>query len=169
MLSKKIQKAFNEQMTFELYSGYVYMSMAAWFRTQSLDGFAAWMEANAQEEVTHAMKFYTYLYDRLSSAEFGAIDKPKNSWKSAAEAVKEAFDHEKEVTRRIHELVDLAHKENDHAAHSFLEWFVDEQVEEEKTVDEVYSRMELVGDFKPGLFFLDRELAGKTGGQQGQQ
>ena len=162
MLSKKLQKGFNEQMTFELYSAYIYMAMAAWFRTQNLDGFAGWMEHHAQEEVTHAMKFYNYLYDRLSSAEFGAIDKPQAVWKSPVDAVKDAFDHEREVTRRINELVDMAHKENDHAAHSFLEWFVEEQVEEEKVVDDVYSRMQLVGDFKPGLFFLDRELAGEA-------
>ncbi|MCB2197901.1 ferritin [bacterium] len=165
MLSKKIQKAFNEQMTFELYSGYIYMSMAAWFRTQNLDGFAAWMENHAREEVTHGMKFYTYLYDRLSSAEFGAIAKPKTTWKSPIEAVKQAFDHEQEVTRRIHELVELAENEKDHASVSFLQWFVDEQVEEEQVVDEIYSRMQLVGDFKPGLFFLDRELASSGASQ----
>jgi len=166
MLSKKLQTAINDQMTFELYSGYIYMAMGAWFRTQNLDGFAAWMENHAREEVGHAMKFYTYLYDRLSSAEFGAIDKPKATWKSPMDAVKAAFEHEREVTRRIHDLVNLAHKEGDHAAHSFLEWFVEEQVEEEKVVDEVMSRMQLVGDFKPGLFFLDRELAGQAASGQ---
>lgn len=159
MLSKKLQKAFNEQMTFELYSAYVYMAQAAWFHTQNLDGFAGWLEHHAQEEVQHAMKFYNFVNDRLSSAEFGAIDKPQATWKSPADAIKAAFDHEKEVTKRIHALVDLAGKEGDHASESFLQWFVDEQVEEEKIVDELYSRMELVGDFKPGLFFLDRELA----------
>ena len=162
MLSKKMQKAINEQMTFELYSGYIYMAMGAWFRAQNLDGFAGWMEHHAQEEVVHAMKFYTYLYDRLSSAEFGAIEKPQTSWKDAADAVNDAFKHEQEVTKRIHGLVDLAVKENDTASSTFLQWFVTEQVEEEKVVDAVAQRIKMIGDFQPGIFMLDRELASQA-------
>ncbi|MBS1262667.1 MAG: putative bacterial non-heme ferritin [Calditrichaeota bacterium] len=162
-LSKKMRDALNQQMTFELESAYAYMAMSAWFKTENLDGLAAFMATHAQEEVEHAMKFYDFLYERLSSAEFGAIGKPKGSFKNPLEVIETAFEHEQKVTRAIHQLVDLARAENDKASENFLQWFVEEQVEEESVIDNLLQRLKLVGDFKPGLFFLDRELAAEGG------
>lgn len=164
MLSKEMQKALNDQMTFELYSAYVYLAMASYMHDENLEGMASWMEAQAQEEVGHAMKFYHYLIDRRSHAEFGALDKPKPSYSSPLEAFETAFKHEQEVTKRIHNIVKLAQKENDYPTESFLTWFVDEQVEEESTTDEVVQRLRQIGDFQPGLFFYDRELGQRGGG-----
>lgn len=164
MLSDKLHKALNDQMTYELNSAYIYMGMAAYFHEEGLEGMAGWMEAQAQEEVQHAMKFYSYIQERMAVVEWGALDKPANSYDSALAAFEKSLEHEKSVTKRIHDLVDLSQAEKDHATASFLQWFVDEQVEEESSVDAVIQRLEQVGDFKPGLYFLDRELGARSAG-----
>lgn len=167
MISEKLHKALNDQMTYELNSAYIYMGMAAYFHEENLEGMASWMEAQAQEEVQHAMKFYSYIQERMAVVEWGALDKPANSYGSAVDAFKASLKHEQSVTKRIHELLELAQSEKDHPTVSFLQWFVDEQVEEESSVDAVIQRLEQVGDFRPGLYFLDRELgaARSAGGE----
>ncbi|HDS02022.1 MAG TPA: ferritin [candidate division Zixibacteria bacterium] len=164
MLSDNMKKALNDQINAELYSAYIYLSMAAYFEDANFPGMATWMKAQAQEEVGHAMKFYAYVFDRDSKVELKAIDGPQTEWKSPLDAFETAYNHEKHVTDLIHKLVELANKENDHATRSFLNWFIDEQVEEEASTKAIVDRLKFIGDGKPGLFMLDRELAGRGSG-----
>lgn len=161
MLSKKIEKAFNEQLNAELASGYVYLSLAAYFESRNLEGFAGWMKAQAQEEVGHAMKFYEYINSRGGRVLLTRIDGPETDWKSPLDGFTAAFEHEKMITGRIDDLVDLANKESDHASHQFLMWFVAEQVEEEDSVGRVVEKLRLVGDSPSGLYIMDRELGAR--------
>jgi ferritin len=161
MLSKKIEKAFNEQLNAELASAYVYLSLAAYFESRNLEGFAGWMKAQAQEEVGHAMKFYEYINTRGGRVLLTRIDGPETDWKSPLDGFTAAFEHEKMITGRIDDLVDLANKEADHASHQFLMWFVAEQVEEEDSVGRVVEKLKLIGDTPSGLYIMDRELGAR--------
>jgi ferritin len=164
MLSKKTEKALNEQLNAELASSYVYLSLAAYFESKNLDGFAHWMKQQAQEELTHAMKFYGYINSRGGRVLLGKIDEPKTEWKSPLDGFAAAYEHEKMITGRIDKLVGLADKEGDNASHGFLMWFVSEQVEEEDNVGRIVEKLKLVGDSPNGLFMMDRELAGRGRG-----
>jgi ferritin len=170
MLSKKMQTALNDQINAELYSSYLYLSMAAYFEDQNLLGFANWMHMQSREENIHAMKFYTFVNDRRGRVLLQPIDGPQTEWKSALSVFEQSLEHEQHVTSLINKLVDLAIKESDHATNSFLKWFLDEQVEEESNVDKVIQDLQRVGDNAQGLFLLDRELAGRSaegGGAEG--
>ncbi len=162
MISKTLEKAINEQINKELFSEYLYTSMQAWFAHENLDGMANWMKAQSQEEHFHAMKFFAYLIERGGKVELGAIDKPEVDFGNPLKAFKAALEHEQFITRSINELMDIAIAENDHASKSFLEWYVDEQVEEESNVDSVVHQLEMVGDHMHGIFMLDRELGTRT-------
>ena len=146
MISKKMEKAFNDQIQAELYSAYLYMAMSAYFTSQNLDGFAQWMRIQTQEEVSHAMKMYDYLFERDGRAVLLPIDAPQKEWKSPLDAFQAAYKHEQLVTKRIHDMVNLALAEKDHAAHNFLQWFVNEQVEEEASVKAIIQQLKLIGD-----------------------
>lgn len=156
MLGEKMQAALNRQVNAELYSGYLYLSMAANFERQGLKGAAQWMRAQAKEELLHAMKFYEFIVDRGGVVTLDAVEKPPTTWESALAAFQDAYEHETKVTAMINALVELAIEEKDHATNSFLQWFVDEQVEEEASVDEVVQKLKLAGN--AGLFMVDREL-----------
>lgn len=158
MLSKKIEKAFNEQLNAELNSSYVYLSLAAYFEGENLGGMAHWMKKQAQEEVEHAMKFFGYINSRGGRIQLSKIDTPKAEWPSPLDGFKTALDHERMITGRINDLVALADKEADHASHQFLMWFVAEQVEEEDSVGSVVDKLKLVGDSPNGLFMMDHAL-----------
>ncbi len=158
MLKKKILKALNEQINAEMYSSYLYLSMESYFQSVSLGGFAAWMRAQVQEELMHAMKFYDFVNERGGRVTLGAIGKPERDWESPLAAFQHILRHEQLVTSLINDLVDLAAREKDHATGIFLQWFVTEQVEEEATVGEIVNRLELIGNDSSGLFFLDAEL-----------
>jgi ferritin len=160
-LTSKMRDALNTQMTFELQSAYEYFAMSAWYKSQNLEGFAGFMQTHGTEEMGHAQKIYNYVFERLATPEFGALAKPKAEYESPIDAMQTAFGHELEVTRRVHALVDLARDEKDKATEGFLQWFVQEQVEEEALVDEIISQLKQVGDFAPGLFFLDREMSSR--------
>jgi ferritin len=162
MLSKKMDKALNDQIKWELYSSYLYLSMAAYFADLGLGGFAHWMRMQAQEEEFHAMKFYDYVLERGGRVVLQGIDAPPSEWKSPLDAFEETLKHEEHVTSLINDLVDLAIKEKDHATNIFLQWFVTEQVEEEDSVNEVLSKLKLVGDGGEGLFMLDKELSARV-------
>ncbi|MFZ0430597.1 MAG: ferritin [Acidobacteriota bacterium] len=164
MLSKKIEKAFNEQLNAELNSSYVYLALATYFAEKNLDGFAHWMKVQAKEEVEHAMKFYGYIISRGGRVVLGKIDAPKSDWPSPLEGFKTALDHERMITGRINDLVALAGKEDDHASHQFLMWFVAEQVEEEDSVGRVVERLKLVGDSPNGLLMMDHTLGQRARG-----
>ncbi len=161
MLTKKIEKALNEQLNAELASSYVYLSLAAYFESKNLEGFANWMKQQAQEEVIHAMKFYGYINSRSGRVILTRIEDPQTEWKSPLDGFIAAEEHERMITGRIDKLVELANKESDHATHGFLMWFVTEQVEEEDSVGRIVEKLKLIGDSPSGLFMMDRELAGR--------
>jgi ferritin len=158
MIGKKMEKALNDQINAELYSAYLYLSMVAYFESENLPGFATWMRAQTQEEVMHAMKMYDYLNERGGRVILKAIDEPPAKWKSPLAAFEAAYKHEQLVTGRINDLVDLAIKEKDHAANAFLQWFVNEQVEEETSADAVVQQLKMADGAAGALFMIDREM-----------
>lgn len=158
MISKKMEKALNEQINEESFSAYLYMSMSAYFKAQNLQGFAHWMEIQAQEEFIHAKKFYDYIIQRGGKVVLAKIEAPANEWASPLEVFEAALKHEQHITSRINGLVDLSIKEKDHAAGIFLHWFVNEQVEEEENAGGVVDQLKLVAESKSAIFMLDREL-----------
>ena len=157
MLTKKMEEAFNEQIKWEFYSGYIYLSMMAWFEDKGLGGCAAWMKAQYQEEMFHAMKMFDYVNEQGNRVILRAIDAPPAEWDSPLAAFEHALEHERLVTGRINALVDLALEERDHASAHFLQWFVAEQVEEESSVGDAVNKMKLVAD-GGALYMLDKEL-----------
>jgi len=159
MLSPAVQEAMNEQINAELYSAYLYLSMAADFEAANLRGMAHWMQLQAKEEVGHALKFFKHIFERGGRVTLTAIAAPPAKWESAQAAFEAAYKHECHVTSLINELVDLAGAENDHASAVFLQWFVNEQVEEEANASEILHQLKMIGDSKQGLFMLDRHLA----------
>jgi len=162
MLKKGLEKALNSQLNAELYSAYLYLSMSAYFQSVNLGGFANRMRVQAQEELTHAMKFYDFINERGGRVALGAVKNPPPDWKSPLAAFEAAYEHEQKVTGLINSLVDMAIKEKDHATNIFLQWFVTEQVEEEDNANEVVQKIKLTGDAPGGLFMLDRELGQRT-------
>jgi len=162
MLSKTMQDALNDQINAEYYSSYLYLSMAAWADSANLKGFANWFRVQVQEEMVHVMKFFQYVLDRRGVVKLAAIAGPPTQWASPLAAFEATLAHEQHVTGRINKLADLAIKENDHASHAILEWFVDEQVEEEATADLILQQLKLAGDAPAALFILDRELGART-------
>jgi ferritin len=159
MISPKIEKALNEQINAEMFSAYLYLAMVAYFQDKNLGGFANWMTVQNQEETFHAMKFFRYVSERGGRVTLDAIEKPQFEWESPLAAMEAAQKHEAYITGRINSLVDLAIKEKDHATASFLGWFVDEQVEEEDSVNEVVQKLRLLGSDGGGLFMMDRDMA----------
>ena len=158
MLNKKIEAAFNEQMNAEMYSSYLYLSMSAYFESTGMAGFANWMRIQAQEEMVHALKFFDHINERGGRVTLKAIDGPETDWASAAAAFEHVYEHEQKVTGLINDLMNLSIEEKDHASRSFLQWFVDEQVEEEDSASTVLDRLKLLGDSGDGLFMMDREM-----------
>jgi ferritin len=159
MINDKMQTALNKQINAELYSAYLYISMSAQFQAMNLKGFANWMRVQSLEEFTHADKFYNFLIDRGGRAILNSIEGPPTKWASPLAIFQDAYKHEQKVTGLINALVNLAIKEKDHAAHSFLQWFVNEQVEEEANADSIAQQLKLIGKNGQGLLMLDRELA----------
>ncbi|HAU36701.1 MAG TPA: ferritin [Phycisphaerales bacterium] len=158
MLSKKMEAALNDQINAEAGSAYLYWSMAAYFHANNLSGFANWMTVQAKEEMVHADKFYQFIVDRGGTVQLKAIKAPEVEWASPLAAFKAAYKHEQYITGRINNLVDQAAAEKDHAAAAMLQWFVTEQVEEEKSADEIVQMLSMAGDAKGALFMIDREL-----------
>ena len=149
MLSKAMQDAINEQIKNELYSAYLYPSMSAYCESINLPGFAHWMRVQHGEETGHAMKFYDYVFDRGGRVVLQAIEKPPVEYKSVQDVFKETLEHERKVTAMIYNLCSLAAKENDYATTEMLQWFVKEQVEEEKSAAQIIEQLKLTDDQKP--------------------
>jgi len=158
MISKKMEEALNEQVNAELYSAYLYLSMESYFKSLNLNGFANWMRMQTQEEVVHAMKIYDFVNERGGRVALKAIEGPQTEWDSPLAVFEAVYAHEQKVTSLINDLVDLALKEKDHATNSFLQWFVNEQVEEESSADEVVQQLKMMENAPGGMFMLDREL-----------
>lgn len=162
MISKKIENALNDQLNKEMYSSYLYLSMAAYFENKNLNGMANWMKIQAQEEYEHAMKFYDFILKLGGKVKLATIEAPQTEWKSPKEVFGNSLKHEQFVSKSIHKLLDLAIEESHHPTKSFLQWFVDEQVEEEDTVQQIVENFNLIGEDKGGLFMLDRELGSRA-------
>lgn len=162
MLSPKMQEAFNEQIKNEFYSAYVYLSMAAFFETANLPGLATWMRTQAREESMHAMKIFEHLLDRNATVQLRSIPQPPVKFSAPLEVFEQAYQHEQAVTASIHALYASAVDEKDFASRVFLDWFVQEQVEEEKTTALIVEQLRMVGHDQPGLLVLDRELGQRT-------
>lgn len=162
MLSEKLHEAINEQMNFEFYSAHTYLAMAAYCSNESYDGFANFFLIQAEEERFHAMKFYNFLSNLGYRATIDGFHCPNNDFKSLLEIFETALSHEKEVTRRIYNLSDIALDEREHATMAFLKWFIDEQVEEEATFDTLISKIKRIENDSNAIFMLDAELATRT-------
>ncbi len=158
MIGKRMQDAMNEQIKHELESAYLYLSMVAYFRAEGLDGMAAWMEAQTQEEVAHAMRFFNHIDERGGRVELKALSQPQKEWASPLAAFEAAYEHERFITGKINDLVKIAEEENDNPARIMLQWFVTEQVEEEDSTKRVVDLLTRVGDSGHGLIMVDREL-----------
>ena len=163
MIKSKIEKAINEQINAELYSSYLYLSMAAYFASENRNGMARWMQVQAQEEVKHAMKFYGYVYEKGGKVTLKGIESPPTEWKSPLDVFENAYNHEVKVTGLINDLVKLARSEDDIATENFLMWYIDEQVEEEASADAIVQKLKFIKESANGLYMLDRELGHREG------
>ncbi len=161
MLSQKINKVLNQQIQSELYACHVYLAMSAYADSQNLPGFASWMRQQSEEERLHALRIFDYLRDREGKIEIGEIKRPPADFGSPLEMFQSALEHERKVTKEIHHAYDLASKEHDHATMVHLQWFISEQVEEERTASEITARLKMVGSDLPSLLFIDQELAAR--------
>jgi ferritin len=159
MISKKISEAINRQINREFYSAYLYFSMASYFESINLRGFAHWMEIQSKEELSHGKKLYSFLIERGGRSLMQDIEAPPSEWTSPTNAFEDTYNHERAVTEMINELVNLAKDEKDHATAVFLQWFIKEQVEEEASSDEIIQKLKMVGEKGHALFMIDRELA----------
>ncbi|HEX9374364.1 MAG TPA: ferritin [Roseiflexaceae bacterium] len=162
MISKTMQAAINDQIKHEFYSSFLYLSMSAYFETINLPGCAHWMRAQSQEEQEHALKFFDFLNDRGGSVELQALDQPPSEFQSPLDAFQQALDHERKVTSLIHRLYELALKEGDYATQAHLQWFITEQVEEEKNASQIIEQIKMTGGQASALFMLDRQLAARS-------
>lgn len=162
MISAKIVEALNSQIQAEFYSAYLYLAMSAYFENKNLPGFANWMRVQFQEEQMHALKLFDFVTDRGGEVRLMAIEEPQAAWDSPEQVFSQVLEHEQHVTGLINKLVDLAVSESDHATTAALQWFVNEQVEEESTADQLLQDVRLVKDSPGGLFMMDRELKARS-------
>ena len=162
MLKEKMLNALNDQINAEQYSALLYLSMSAWFEDKGLSGFANWMYVQYQEELTHANKLFKYVTERSGKAVIKAIEQVDTEFDGIIDVVEKTLLHEQKVTGLINNLVDIATEERDHATQSFLQWFVDEQVEEEANVQDILDTLKLINGQGNGIFMLDRELRQRT-------
>ncbi|MFN0159387.1 MAG: ferritin [Bacteroidota bacterium] len=165
MLSKTIQNAFNDQISKEFYSAYLYLSMSSYFQAMNLPGCAHWMRLQYSEEVAHALRLFDYVHDREGKVTLQAIEQPGAKFKAPLDVFQQALEHEREVTGMINKLYALTQKENDYAAQIELQWFITEQVEEEKSAGAIVEQLKMVGDNKSTLLYLDRQLALRAAGK----
>jgi ferritin len=162
MHSDKVISALNEQLNQEMYSSNMYRSIQAYFMHQNLTGFANWVDVQAREENYHARKIFDFMNDRSYTVKIGPIAGPPTEWETPLAALLAAFNHECALTKRFYELYKLADQEGDIATRVFLQWFINEQVEEEALIDQVVQRMRMVESSPAGVYMLDRELAGRV-------
>jgi ferritin len=162
MLSKVMQEAINDQIKKEFYSAYLYLSMAAYFEAKNLPGFARWLRVQFGEEQTHALKFYEYVLERGGHVALQAISQPPSEWKSNLAAFEQVLEHEQQVTASINKLYETALAEKDYASQIMLQWFINEQVEEEKNATEIVEQLKLIDAHGTAVLMLDHQL-GKRG------
>ena len=159
MLSKKLLDALTEQVNFEFYSSYTYLAMSAYAESVDFVGVANYFRVQAKEEMDHAMKFYDYLFQKGGFVELKKIDAPITQYDSIQAIFDEAYNHEQVVTKKIYNLADIATEEKEHATLSLLQWFIDEQVEEENNFMTIVKKVKRFSDNPTGMYMLDDELA----------
>jgi ferritin len=162
MIKKTIEEKLNEQIQKEFYSAYLYLAIEAYFLSINLDGFANWFHVQAQEERDHAMLIFNYINRVAGRVNLRQINEPPADFGSVEEALKAALDHERFVTSSIYDIVDLANSEKDHKTIAFLQWFVNEQVEEEENAEKNLAAFQFVKDDPKGILLLDREMAARV-------
>jgi ferritin len=161
MIGQRMQDAINAQIKEEMESAYLYLAMVGYFESIGMEGMAHWMTVQAQEELSHAMRFFDHLVERAGRVQLYALAEPQKAWGSPLEAFKAAYAHEQHITAKIDELSGIAAEERDRAAGIMLQWFITEQVEEEANASRIVDLLERIGDHGPGLMMIDRELAGR--------
>lgn len=159
MINAEVGKVLIDQVNKEFYSSYLYLSMSAYFSDKGLLGFANWMRIQAQEEQAHAMLIYDFVVDRGEKVILKAIDAPPNTWNNTLEVMEEILSHEVYVTGLINNIVTVAEEVKDRATMSYMNWFIDEQVEEEANAQDIISKLKLIGDDKSALYLLDKDLS----------
>ena len=162
MLSKRMQEELNKQINAEFWSAYLYLSMSAWFEDKNLAGFANWMKVQYQEETTHAMKIFDYVNERGGRVLLQPIAAVDTKWEDETDVFETTLKHEQKVTSLINNLVNIAIEEKDHATNNMLQWFVEEQVEEESNADEILQQLKMLKGNPHGILMLDRELKQRT-------
>lgn len=162
MISERLNTAMNDQIKNELESYYIYLSMAAYFHTMSLDGMGHWMRCQAHEEMIHAMKFFEHLIDRDGKVVLQDLKQLKTEWSSPLEAFQDAVEHEKFISGKINDLTTIAREEKEYPSEPLLAWFSDEQIEEEASTGKIADELAMVGEDKSALLMLDRELGARA-------
>jgi ferritin len=168
IIGKAMQEAINAQINKEFFSSYLYLSMAAYFEDKNLTGFAHWMRLQADEEREHAMKFYNFILDRGGQVRLTSIDAPETEWKSNLEVAEQVAKHEAKVTASINDLYELALKEKDYPAQAMLQWFITEQVEEEKNATDLVAKLRLIEERGTAVLMLDHRLSKRSGEEEGE-
>lgn len=160
-MNADVLKALNDQINAELHAAYIYLSMAAYFEDENLGGFGHWMRQQSSEEMVHAMKIFDYVIERGGRVTLEAIDAPPTSFASPLDVFKAALAHEQKVTGLIHDLYGLAVEHKDYPTQVMLQWFIEEQVEEEDTAGSLVAQLEMAGDSPAALLVFDRQLAAR--------
>ncbi|MCB0703827.1 MAG: ferritin [Saprospiraceae bacterium] len=167
-LSKKMESALNEQIILEAYASFLYLSMASWCEQKTLDGCAEFMHRQSDEERMHMLKLFNYVNEVDGHALTPAVKQAPHEWPSVQNLFQQVFEHEQKVTKAINNLVDIALQEKDHSTSNFLQWYVDEQREEEALMRSILDRIKLIGDGPQSLYYIDKEVrAINTRAQQG--
>ncbi|MCY4483574.1 MAG: ferritin [Spirochaetaceae bacterium] len=162
MISDNISKALNEQITNEFNSAYRYLAMSAHFSSRNLNGFAHWFRVQYNEERNHALRIFDHIIDRGGEVSLSPVSEPPRSWESPTAAFSAALEEERRIAKSIDELMELAIGEKDHATRILLDWFVSEQVEEERVTSEIVDQLQMVGDSTIGLFMMDERLMNRS-------
>jgi ferritin len=168
MLSQSLQDSLNEQIKNEFYSAHVYLAMSSWFEEKGLPGFAKWMRVQYQEELSHGLKIFDFINDRDGKALVYGFDAPPADWSSPLDVFQNSYEHEQKVTAMINNLYAQAQKEPDYPTIVLMQWFISEQVEEEKSAKLVVDQLRLAGDSGSALLILDRELGARSPEQKGE-
>ena len=162
MLDTRMEEAVNRQINAEIYSGYLYLSMAAQFADLGMAGGQNWMTVQYQEELSHAQKMFDYVIERGGRVTLAPIEGPQTKWETGLQMFEGAYAHEQKVTALINDLTTLALELKDHATHNFLQWFIAEQVEEEATASDMVQKFTMAGEHPAGMYQLDKELAARV-------
>lgn len=162
MLNQKIEEALNAQINAEMWSAYLYLSMAAYCHSQGNPGMGKWFEVQFQEEQDHAKIFFNYVISRGGNVVLKPIEAVPTTWNSVLELFESTLEHEQKVTALINNLFAITAAENDYATQSMLKWFIDEQVEEEETAQNIIDNLKMIKDNGYGLYMLDKELGARV-------